>query len=101
MELNLENLLGYKHDLVSNLSKEALLEAVKNYQAILDQVEDSVGQVDLKGNIIFTNKAGMKIWGNNVIGVNFRSYMDKPTADFVYGAYNRIFRTGVPDKNLL
>jgi two-component system, NtrC family, response regulator HydG len=98
MELNLSNLLWYKHDLVPNLTKKALREAVKNYQAILDEVEDSVGQVDLKGNIIFTNRAGMKIWGDDVIGVNFRTYMDKQTADFVYRAYNRIYRTGVPDK---
>jgi two-component system response regulator HydG len=98
MELNLTNLLWYKNDLAPNLTKAALREAVKNYQSILDQVEDSVGQVDLKGNIVFTNRAGMKIWGDDVIGVNYRTYMDKQTADFVYRAYNRVFRTGVPDK---
>ena len=98
MELNLANSLWYRDHLAPNLTKATLREAVKNYQAILDQVEDSVGQVDLKGNIVFTNRAGMKIWGDDVVGENYRTYMDEQTADFVYKAYNRVYRTGVPDK---
>ena len=81
---------------------ETLLESLKNYQAILDEVEDCVGQVDLQGNITSTNRAGMTIWGaakkEDIIGVNFRTYMDQETADFVYRAYNNIYRTGIPDK---
>lgn len=79
-----------------------IIESLKNYQAILDEVEDSVGQVDLKGNITATNRSGVKIWGatkkEDVVGMNFRSYMDTETADFVYRAYNKIYRTGIPDK---
>jgi len=84
------------------ITREALTASLKNYQAILDEVEDCVGEVDLQGNITSTNRAGIKIWGvaekKDIVGVNFRTYMDKETADFVYQAYNKIYRTGVPDK---
>lgn len=87
---------------VPEFTREALMDSLKNYQAILDEVEDCVGEVDLKGNITATNRAGIRIWGasrkEDILGVNFRSYMDKETADFVYRAYNKIYRTGIPDK---
>jgi len=86
----------------AEFTREALMESLKNYQAILDEVEDCVGEVDLKGNITATNRAGVKIWGarekKDILGVNFRSYMNKETADFVYHAYNKIYQTGIPDK---
>ncbi|MRR17049.1 MAG: PAS domain S-box protein [Deltaproteobacteria bacterium] len=93
---------GSKIEASPELTREALTESLKNYQAILDEVEDCVGEVDLDGNVTATNRAGTKIWGvekkEEILGVNFRSYMDKETADFVYQAYNKIFLTGIPDK---
>jgi len=79
-----------------------LREVIRNYRTIIDRVEDCVGQVDLEGNIVFTNKAGVRIWGfsdeSEIIGLNFRQYMDPETADIVYQAYHRVFRSGQPDK---
>ena len=96
------NRSGRKIKAVPEFTRKALMESFNNYQAILDEVEDSVGEVDLDGNIMATNRAGAKIWGaakkEDVLGVNFRSYMDKETANFVYQAYNKIYLTGVPDK---
>jgi len=87
---------------VQKPTRESLLESLKNYQSILDEVEDCVGEVDLQGNITSTNRAGTRIWGvankEDILGANFRSYMDQETADFVYRAYNKIFRTGISDK---
>lgn len=87
-------------------SVEADLRAtLSKYCEIIDRVEDCVGEVDLDGNIIFTNNAGARIWGYkdkseiySLKYTNFREYTDKQTAEFVFKAYNRIFRTGVPDK---
>lgn len=91
-----------ENDAVPDSTEKALTDALKNYQAILDEVEDCVGQVDLDGTITSTNRAGVKIWGvdrkEDIIGLNFRTYMDKESAEFVYRAYNKIFQTGVPDK---
>ncbi|MDD5169225.1 MAG: sigma 54-interacting transcriptional regulator [Syntrophales bacterium] len=83
-------------------TEDDLRAALKDYQSILDEIEDCVGEVDLKGNITSTNRAGIRIWGaggtEDIIGVNFRTYMDEETAEFVFQAYNKIYRTGVPDK---
>ncbi|HQK99726.1 MAG TPA: sigma 54-interacting transcriptional regulator [Smithellaceae bacterium] len=81
---------------------EGLRRIIDSYATIIDRVEDCVGQVDLTGNIVFTNKAGVRIWGfkeeGDIIGLNFRQYMDPETADFVFKAYHRVFQTGRPDK---
>ncbi len=82
--------------------EEDLRETLDRYRAIIDRVEDCVGEVDLDGNITFTNNAGVKIWGykdkSEIYGVNFRRYVDAETADFVFNAYNKILHTGMPDK---
>lgn len=83
-------------------AEEDLLETLDRYRSIIDRVEDCVGEVDLDGNITFTNNAGVKIWGykdkSEIYGVNFRRYVDTQTADFVFNAYNKILHTGIPDK---
>ncbi|MDI6755908.1 MAG: sigma 54-interacting transcriptional regulator [Thermodesulfobacteriota bacterium] len=84
--------------------EKALQESLEKYQTILNEIEDSVGEVDLKGNIMFTNKAGCRIWGASYeesIGRNYRSYVDEETAKIVYEAYNKVFRTGIPGKNII
>jgi PAS domain S-box-containing protein len=87
---------------ITSMSEETLRSAVKNYQSILDEIEDCVGEVDLEGNIISTNRAGVRIWGagsrEDIVGVNFRSYMDAETAKSVFQAYNKVYRTGLSDK---
>jgi two-component system response regulator HydG len=63
-----------------------------------------VGEVDLKGNVGFTNKAGCRILGASMeesIGRNYRNYMDEKTAKFVFQAYNQVYRTGIPGKNIV
>ena len=80
---------------------EDLRRIIDNYRTIIDRVEDCVGQVDLQGNIVFTNKAGLRIWGYKEKSeriVNFREYLDPETVEMVYEAYHRVFQTGRPDK---
>lgn len=87
---------------VTRSVEQDLRETLDRYRAIIDRVEDCVGEVDLDGNITFTNNAGVKIWGykdkKEIYGMNFRRYMDAETAEFVFSSYNRILRTGIPDK---
>lgn len=84
--------------------EKSLRDSLEKYQTILNEIEDSVGEVDLKGNIMFTNKAGCRIWGASYeesIGRNYRSYVDDETEKIVYEAYNKVFRTGIPGKNII
>ncbi len=84
--------------------EQSLQESLEKYQTILSQMEEGVGEVDLKGNITFANRDEYKIWGHSrgeLIGVNYRSYMDEATAKYVYEAYNKVYRTGIPGKNIV
>ena len=84
--------------------EKSLRDSLEKYQTIINEVEDSVAEVDLNGTITFTNDAGCRIWGlsrEEAIGRNYRSYVDPETAELVYQAYNKIFRTGIPGKNIV
>lgn len=78
-------------------------DSLSKYQSIMDELEDSIAEIDLAGNILFVNAAGCKIWGATMeesIGRNFRSYLDEETAQFVFNAYNKVFKTQTPGKNI-
>ena len=96
--------VGYLIDVTPFQEIEKSLEdALKRYRITLNEVEDSVGEVDLSGTITFANDAGCRIWGHTreeAIGTNYRSYVDEETAKRVYEAYNKVFRTGIPGKNI-
>ncbi len=97
--------VGHLVDVTPFTEKEkSLQESLEKYQTILSQMEEGVGEVDLKGNITFANRDEYKIWGHSrgeLIGENYRSYMDEATAKYVYEAYNKVYRTGIPGKNIV
>ena len=96
---HLINLTPYKQ------IEKSLRESLQRYQTIVNEVQDSVAEVDLKGNLTFVNKANCRNYGysreEELIGINYRSYMDEETAKFVYQAFNKVFRTGIPGKNIV
>jgi two-component system response regulator HydG len=85
--------------------EKTLRDSLEWYQTIINEVQDTVAEVDLEGNITFINKAVCRNCGysseEELIGVNYRSYMDEETAKFVYQAFNKVFRTGIPGKNIV
>jgi PAS domain S-box-containing protein len=85
--------------------EKSLRESLERYQTIVNEVQDSVAEVDLKGNITFANRANCRNYGysreEELIGVNYRSYMDEEAAKIAYQAYNKVFRTGIPGKNIV
>jgi PAS domain S-box-containing protein len=84
--------------------EKSLQESLKKYQTIIDEIEDGVAEVDLKGIITFTNNCASRIWGHTVEegpGRSYRSYVDDETANTVYKAYHEVFRTGIPGKNIV
>jgi len=84
--------------------EKSLQESLEKYQTIINEIEDGVAEVDLKGIITFTNNCASRIWGHTVEegpGRSYRSYVDEETAKIVYEAYHRVFRTGIPGKNIV
>ena len=85
-------------------SEKSLEESLEKYRTIVNEVEDGVSEVDLKGNFTLINEAGARMWGipaNELVGKNYRSFLDEKTADFLYQSFNNIYKTGTPDKSII
>jgi PAS domain S-box-containing protein len=79
---------------------------LENSQSIIEQVEDGISEVDLKGNGTFGNRANRRMLGIDgedveALGRNYRSYMDEETAKKVSRAFNEVYRTGKTGKNIV
>jgi len=73
----------------------------ERHRTILEGIEEGYVEVDLKGSTVFCNDSFCRITGyprEELIGLNFRAYMTESIADRVYQAYNKVYRTGIPNK---
>lgn len=81
-----------------------LQESLKRYETILDDVDVQLGEMDFKGNVTFINDAGCRIWGlprEEIMGLNYRAYMDEDQAKEFIEMYKEVYRTGNPIKNVV
>ncbi len=86
---------------VSSKMEFILGESEERHRTILEGIEEGYVEVDLKGNTVFCNDSFCRITGyprEELIGLNFREYMTESMAEEVYKAYNKVYRTGVPDR---
>ena len=82
-------------------AEAALRASEERHRTILEAIEEGYVEVDLKGKTVFCNDSFCRITGyprEELIGLNFREYMTTPMAEAVYARYNRVYRTGVPEK---
>ncbi len=82
-------------------SLKSALESLNNYESLLNEIQDGVGETDLFGNLTFINDAGCRIWGysrEEIIGSSYKSYTDEESARFLRRAYNQIYKTRVPGR---
>jgi len=93
---------GMYRDIRERIAAEtALRESEERYRNILDTIDEGYYEVDLAGNFTFVNTSMSSVMGyagNELIGMNNRDYMDEKTAGKVYATFNRVYRTGRPDK---
>jgi diguanylate cyclase (GGDEF)-like protein/PAS domain S-box-containing protein len=81
--------------------EEALLKSEEKYRKILENIEDGYYEVDLAGNYTFYNNSLCKMFGyvtNELIGVNYRNYVDPKEAKKVFKEFNKVFTSGKPAK---
>jgi diguanylate cyclase (GGDEF)-like protein/PAS domain S-box-containing protein len=81
------------------LTEESLRRSEERYRNILSSIEDGYFEVDLAGNITFSNEANNRMFGysqGEQIGMNYREYTDPENAKIVYEIFNMVYRTGVP-----
>jgi PAS domain S-box-containing protein len=82
---------------------DALHDREGQYQSIFEYLEEGYFEVDLKGKYTFVNIALCKNYGasrDDLIGLNYKVYMDKQTAEKVYRVFNHVYKTGIPCKLL-
>ncbi|MBI5592198.1 MAG: response regulator [Deltaproteobacteria bacterium] len=79
----------------------ALRKGEEKYRNILESIEDGYFEVDLVGNFTFFNPSLCNILGypeEEIMGLNYRAYMDSENAKKVFQAFNKIYVTGIPSK---
>jgi PAS domain S-box-containing protein len=79
----------------------ALRESEEKYRIILTSIEDGYYEVDLAGNFTFFNDSLCRAMGypaGELMGMNYRQYTDPEKAAPVYEVFNRVYRTGEPQR---
>jgi PAS domain S-box-containing protein len=98
---------GYMIDITAFKKAERYLKYhLENSKSIIEQIEDGISEVDLQGNGTFGNLANRRMLGIaeedvEALGRNYRAYMDEETAKKVSRAFNEVYRTGIPGKNIV
>lgn len=84
-------------------TEKALRQSEDRYRSIMESVMEGYYEVDLDGNITFTNDVYEKITGytkQELFGKNFWSLLSEETAEQMRNASKRIFHSGIPEKNI-
>ncbi len=84
-------------------SRERLKRSEERYRVILDNMEEAYYEVDLHGNHIFFNESTLRNLGytkEEMLGMNYRQYVDEENAQKIYEAYQRVFHTGETIKGM-
>lgn len=96
--------IGACKDITGRKAAEtALRESEEKYKNLFENSIEPVYTVDLRGNFTSINKAFEDVWGykrDEIIGSSYKNYGDPETALEVFNAYNHLYRTGEPVKDL-
>ena len=74
----------------------------ERYRAILNEIEDGFYEVDLAGNFTFCNASMCGMLGyktSEIMGMNYRAFMDGEGEKRVFEVFNRVYRSGEPEKD--
>ncbi|MCX5848733.1 MAG: PAS domain S-box protein [Deltaproteobacteria bacterium] len=75
----------------------------EKYQNILENIQEGYFEVDLAGNYTFLNDSMCRIHGytqKELISINNRQYTEKEFAKKIFQAFNRVYKTGKPIKEI-
>jgi PAS domain S-box-containing protein len=96
--------VGIGIDITERIMAETLLcHSEERYRTIMEDINEGYFELDLAGNFTFVNNATCRDLGysrEELIGLNNRQYTDQKNAKKLYKAFNQLYRTGEPIKNL-
>lgn len=97
-------LIGLFRDITERKKvEEKLYQSEEKYRTILEDIREGYFEVDLAGNFTFFNDTVCRVLGYSreaLMGMNNRHYTDQEELEKVYQAYNIVYKTGEPVKDL-
>jgi two-component system, cell cycle sensor histidine kinase and response regulator CckA len=81
------------------LTENALHLSEERYRNILDSIEEGYSEVDLAGRFTFVNESEARMLGylrEELLGMNYRQYTSKETAQYLHETFSRVYETGEP-----
>jgi PAS domain S-box-containing protein len=78
-------------------------QAEEKYRTILESIDEGYYETNLAGNFVFSNDSMCRILAcrkEELIGSNFRAYVDRSTARDILKAFNRVYTSGEGLKNV-
>ena len=92
----IEGFRGIGRDITTSKKGQADQE---RYRDFLENISDGCFETDLRGNLIYLNKAAEQMRGfkrNEVLGASYKSFTDPEEARHVYDIFNKVYKTGEP-----
>jgi PAS domain S-box-containing protein len=71
----------------------------ERFRTILENVQDGYYEVDIAGTHTFVNRAICRMFGyseDELLGMNYKEYMEPETAARVFEIFNRVYESGEP-----
>jgi diguanylate cyclase (GGDEF)-like protein/PAS domain S-box-containing protein len=95
-------------DMSSNAEAEIhkewnVAQSEERYRTILDEMADAYYEVNLAGNFTFVNDSLCRHLGQSkeeLLGASFRDSIAREDIETVYNAFGRIYRTGIPERDI-
>ena len=98
------SILGEGRDITERKqAEEALRQNEEKYRTILENMQEGYFEVDLVGRYTFFNDALIRTHGytkEELMGMNYRKYLDKETAKKAFRFFNKVYQTGNPLKEV-
>ncbi len=83
---------------------EQIRRSEDKYRTLLDSIEIGFYETDLAGNFLSFSGSISSFLGyseTELLGMNFRQYVDEANAGTIFGAFNTVYRTGRADKGFV
>ncbi|MDQ6786415.1 MAG: PAS domain S-box protein [Acidobacteriota bacterium] len=82
-----------------NRAEKLVRQSEEKYRNILETIEEGYFETDLAGNFTFFNEAlcaAIGYCGDELMGLNYRRYVDEENAQKLYGLFSEVFTTKQP-----